>query len=258
MKQATQRTQLQKTKQGGENMQNQQLQITQTCQPNERDSLYLYLQENGLSDLTVCVFPADPTDLNSRSSLIFPYLKSERSFLRLTYPCLEIVGKELTAIYLFTYKKKLVYDKDTKRVLQRFVKNGNMESKDICVIMPYQGRYYPFIIEGLKTKLNAIKSFLNERRQRGIMHPVIRVKHIMAKNMQGMDYPSIVIEILGEHTLTEQEQKLYNVLRGHFQWRMGLQPFSPLYPPSELKQEEATEEDMGMNDDGGDDLIADF
>jgi len=239
-------------------MQNQQLQITQTCQPNENDSLYLYLQENGLSDLTVCISPADPTDLNSRSSLIFPYLKSERSFLRLTYPCLEVIGKEIIAIYLFTYKKKLVYDRDTKRVLQRFVKDGNMKSKDICAIMPYQGRYYPFIIEGFKSKLNAVKSFLSERRQKGIMHPVIRIKHIMAKNLQGMDYPSIVIEILEEYVLTEREQKLYNVLRGHFQWRMGLQPFSPLYPPSELRQEDAFEENTDTDGGEEDDLIANF
>ncbi len=250
MRQATQKTQPQKTKQGGKNMQNQQpqqaLNIAQTCQPNAQDNLYLYLQENGLSDLTICVNPADPTDLNAKSSLIFPYLKTERTSLRLTYPCLEITAKEITAICLFTYTKKLMYDKDTKKILQRFTKEG-LNSKDICAVIHYQDKYYPFIIEGFRTKLNAVKSFLTEKRQRGFLNPIVKIKHVMAKNMQGMDYPTFIIEVLEEHNLTEQEKKLYDVLRGHFQWRLGVQPFSPLYPP-ELKQVEQTE-DMDINGD---------
>jgi len=250
MRQTTKQAQ-QKTRKEVRNMQNQQpqqpqLNIVQTCQPNQNDSLYLYLRGNGLDDLTICVNPADPTDLNAKSSLIFPYLKTERTALRLTYPCLEITAKEITAICLFTYTKKLIYDKDAKKVLQRFTREG-LVSKDICAIIPYDGRYYPFIIEGFRTKLNAVKSFLTEKRQRGLLHPLVKVKHVMAKNLQGLDYPTFVIEVLEEHNLTEQEQKLCDALRGHFQWRLGLQPFSPLYPP-ELKQAEPIE-DTDLNGD---------
>lgn len=222
-----------------------QLNIVQTCQPNTQDRLYLYLQENNLHNLLVCVNPADPTDLTSKSSLIFPYLKSERSFLRLTYPCVEITGKEITAISLFIYKKKLIYDKELKKILQRFTKDGNMVSLDVCAILPYENRYYPFIIEGFRTKLNAVKSFIAEKRQKGLVHPLIKIKHVMAKNTQGMDYPTLTIEILQEHTLTEEEQRMYDVLKGHFQWRLGLQPFTPLYLP-ELKQE-GFDEDLDVN-----------
>lgn len=256
------KTQPQKTKQGGKAMQNQQPQqainVMQTCQPNTQDKLYLYLQENALTDLAVCISPADTTDLTSKSFFLFPYLKAERSFLRITYPCrvVEITGKEIIAISMFTYKKKLIYDQNTKRISRRFVKEGNMVSIDICVLMPHQDRYYPFIVEGFRSKLNAVKAFLAEKRQKGLLHPLMRIKHTTAKNPQGMEYPTFIIDILGEHELTEKEQRLYNILRGHFQWRLGLQPFSPLYPP-EVKQE-LEEEEEDMNDVESDELLTDF